>query len=213
VRGRGLFLDLDGTLADTLPALRRAYARVVAEVGGAPSQEEFAALDGLPFPVVAARLHAVHAPAIAPSDFVARYREVIAEEHKSAAPSSGALELLAEARALAVPVAVVTSGPELLAREWLRATGLTESIAAVVGWEETPRGKPAPDPYLAALTRTGCSARASLAVEDSQPGARAALAAGLETWVLTESRRRAAFPPECRFVERLDELCARLRRD
>ena len=46
--------------------------------------------------------------------------------------------------------------------------------------EAYQRSKPRPDPYLAALARYGIGPSKALAVEDSQRGLRAAVAAGLD---------------------------------
>jgi beta-phosphoglucomutase-like phosphatase (HAD superfamily) len=45
--------------------------------------------------------------------------------------------------------------------------------------EEVPRGKPAPDVYLATASRLGLSPEVCAAVEDSSNGLRSAAAAGL----------------------------------
>lgn len=45
---RGLFLDLDGTLADSMPVMRETYFRFLARRGAQGSQEEFDSLAGRP---------------------------------------------------------------------------------------------------------------------------------------------------------------------
>ena len=50
-----------------------------------------------------------------------------------------------------------------------------------------PRSKPAPDPYLAALERFGIEARHAVAVEDSERGLRAAVAAGVDCIVVANA--------------------------
>lgn len=208
---RGLCLDLDGTLADSLPALRRAYAQIVRAHGGEPCDEEFAALDGLPFGEIAERIRRRLAPEHASDDFAARYRDAIGSEHEAAAPTPGARALVDTAALRGISIALVTSGPEALARRWLRAHGFEREIAVVVGWEATARGKPAPDPYLHALARIARGAGESLAVEDSLAGAEAALGAKLRTCVVAPASRRARFPAACEFVSDLGELVPRLR--
>jgi HAD superfamily hydrolase (TIGR01509 family) len=208
---RGLCIDLDGTLADSLPALRRAYARLARECGGEPSEQEFAALDGLAFREVAERLRRRLAPECASEEFATRYRGHVEAEHAASPLAPGARELLAAAQTSGVPVAVVTSGPEPLAERWLATHGLRREIAALVGCEATPRGKPAADPYLLALSRIGRSAEESLAVEDSPAGAEAALGAKIPTCVVAPASRRAHFPAACEFVSELSELMPRLR--
>jgi HAD superfamily hydrolase (TIGR01509 family) len=213
VRARALCLDLDGTLADSLPALRRAYAHMVGSCGGTPSAEEFAALDGLPFHEVAERVRVAHASREASEPFARRYREAVDAEHAASPPRAGARELLAEAAERALGVAVVTSGPAALAERWLAAHALAHRVRHVIGCEAAARGKPAPDPYLAALARLACAAHEARAVEDSATGAASALAAGIPTFALARGEERASFPRGCEFVGALDEICARLSDD
>ncbi len=49
----------------------------------------------------------------------------------------------------------------------------------VVGGDEVARGKPEPDIYVEAARRLGVVAAECVALEDSEPGVRAALAAGM----------------------------------
>ena len=65
------------------------------------------------------------------------------------------------------------------ARAKLAHTALLPRFHEVVGGDEVARGKPAPDIYVEAARRLGASAATCLALEDSEPGVRAALAAGM----------------------------------
>jgi HAD superfamily hydrolase (TIGR01509 family) len=67
-----------------------------------------------------------------------------------------------------------------------RRSGLLEYMDFAVTLEEYARSKPAPDPYLAGIERTGCPAEACLAVEDSVRGLQAAQAAGLRCAVIPQ---------------------------
>jgi HAD superfamily hydrolase (TIGR01509 family) len=49
---------------------------------------------------------------------------------------------------------------------------------------DAPRGKPHPDPYLAALARAGVTADEAVAIEDNERGLQAALAAGLRCLIV-----------------------------
>jgi beta-phosphoglucomutase-like phosphatase (HAD superfamily) len=55
-----------------------------------------------------------------------------------------------------------------------------------------PRGKPAPDIYVAVTRRLGCPPASCAAVEDSTNGIRSAVAAGLRTVAVPHPR----YPPE-----------------
>jgi beta-phosphoglucomutase-like phosphatase (HAD superfamily) len=61
--------------------------------------------------------------------------------------------------------------------------------------EDLSRAKPDPLPYLEALRRLGVSADRAIAFEDSQPGAAAALAAGVFTVEVTGPSRQAGLHP------------------
>jgi HAD superfamily hydrolase (TIGR01509 family) len=77
------------------------------------------------------------------------------------------------------PVALASSSSRLLIDQVLATAGLTEVFRVTLSTEEVPRGKPAPDVYLAAVERLGLTPRVCAAVEDSSNGLRSAAAAGL----------------------------------
>lgn len=181
---RGLFLDLDGTLADSLPALRRAYDHFLGHYGRQGNETEFETLNGPPLAEVVALLGRDHGLPGKPEEWLALYRTLTDRMHEEAAPILGAREIVEQAKARGWTVAVVTSAANAAASTWLKRVRLDGFIANIVGGDEVRRGKPDPEPYRLALERTCCVADASLAVEDSVQGARAALAAGLPTWVL-----------------------------
>ena len=77
------------------------------------------------------------------------------------------------------PVALASSSARILIDQVLRTAGLTDVFRVTLSTEEVPRGKPAPDVYLAAASRLGLSPEVCAAVEDSSNGLRSAAAAGL----------------------------------
>ncbi|GGV85397.1 hydrolase [Streptomyces gelaticus] len=92
-------------------------------------------------------------------------------------PLPGAVELLSALRTGGVATALVSASPrpvvdtvlDVLGRHWF-----STSVAA----GETPRTKPFPDPYRAALAALGTDPTACVAVEDSPTGVESAEAAG-----------------------------------
>jgi beta-phosphoglucomutase-like phosphatase (HAD superfamily) len=62
----------------------------------------------------------------------------------------------------------------------------------VMSTEQVPRGKPAPDIYLAVTGALGCPPPACAAVEDSSNGLRSASAAGLRVIAVPQPR----YPPD-----------------
>jgi HAD superfamily hydrolase (TIGR01509 family) len=74
---------------------------------------------------------------------------------------------------------LASSSARLLIDQVLSSAGLTDAFAVTLSTEEVPRGKPAPDVYLAAAEKLGLSPAACVAVEDSSNGLRSAGAAGM----------------------------------
>jgi HAD superfamily hydrolase (TIGR01509 family) len=77
------------------------------------------------------------------------------------------------------PVALASSSARILIDQVLKTAGLSDVFQVTLSTEEVPRGKPAPDVYLATASRLGLSPEVCAAVEDSSNGLRSAAAAGL----------------------------------
>ncbi|HWX30693.1 MAG TPA: HAD family phosphatase [Steroidobacteraceae bacterium] len=184
----GLFVDLDGTLADSLPALRATYFEFLARFGIRATAAEFDSLNGPTLGKIVGQLKATHSLPGNESELFALYEDMLAREYDRVAAHAGAKSLLCIARERGWRVGVVTSAREALAKQWLTNAGLRSFVEDVVGFERAGRGKPHPDPYVTALECLGCAAAASFAVEDSRQGALAAVAAGLRTLVVRADR-------------------------
>ncbi|GEC17410.1 HAD family hydrolase [Nitrobacter winogradskyi] len=207
---RGLFLDLDGTLADSVTALRNVYHSFLVSFGASGDEAEFQRLNGPPLGEIVERLRMTHKLPGTPADLLQKYSAMVSQAHQSARPASGAFELLAHARESGLKIAVVTSSPRLFAQRWLAFAGLADKIDDVVGGDEVTAGKPAAEPYIRALKRLNCSAAPSHAVEDSRIGAMSAVAAGLRTWALTSPKDRSGWPDQVVFIESLNDLLGRI---
>lgn len=91
----------------------------------------------------------------------------------------GARDLLDALEAARIPRALATSTRRPTAMLKLSRSGLLEAFACLVCGGETERGKPHPEPYLAAVAVLGAAPARCWALEDSENGVRAAHAAGL----------------------------------
>ena len=91
----------------------------------------------------------------------------------------GVLELLAELERRNIPRAVVTSTRRERALQKLERCGLLPHFDTVVTGSDVANPKPAPDIYLLAAERLCVSPARCVVLEDSVPGVRAALAAGM----------------------------------
>jgi HAD superfamily hydrolase (TIGR01509 family) len=77
------------------------------------------------------------------------------------------------------PLGLASSSPTRLIEAALAATGLAGAFRSTLSTEQTERGKPAPDVYLAVAGRLGVAPGACVAIEDSSNGVRSAAAAGM----------------------------------
>lgn len=100
-------------------------------------------------------------------------------EAEGIALKAGLIELLDWLAAESIPHAVATSTRRERAHKQLDTLGLLPRFTALVGGDEVANGKPAPDIFLEAAARLAMAVEDCIVLEDSEPGVRAALAAGI----------------------------------
>jgi beta-phosphoglucomutase-like phosphatase (HAD superfamily) len=110
----------------------------------------------------------------------ARYAALVGEG--AAQPRPGIRRLISEARQRGVKLAIATtSAPgsvEALLRSMLGEKGPSWFVVIAAG-DSVAHKKPAPDIYRLALEKLRCRPQSSIAIEDSENGVKAAVAAGL----------------------------------
>jgi len=181
---RGLFLDLDGTLADSLGVMKAVFVAFHARYGLTCTDADFEKANGPPLSEIVSGLRSRYDLPGTAAELLADYWRLLEDEFLGVAAVEGAEELLRVASERGWIPAVVTSSSEKIAREWLRRRGLDRFVSDVIGSESVREGKPSPAPYRVALERTGADAEASIAVEDSRSGVSSARGAGLFTFFL-----------------------------
>jgi HAD superfamily hydrolase (TIGR01509 family) len=170
--------DMDGTLVDTEPFWIRAETEMVAARGRTWSRADAHALVGLDLLDSAAYLQRVGGIDLDAVTIVETLTDRVIEQIAGDPPwQPGARELLAALGAEGVPCVLVTMSWRRLADAVVDLLPPGTFAATVVG-DEVPRGKPHPDPYLAAARLVGADPAACVAIEDSPTGAAAARAAG-----------------------------------
>jgi HAD superfamily hydrolase (TIGR01509 family) len=183
-RPRAIVFDMDGTLLDTETLALRAWEEAAAAVGATFEPDLARTLIGRNFADTTSHLRAHFDDSDYPLDEVlggwhASFDALV--EREGVVVKDGASELLDWIRAAGIPCAVATSTRRERARDKLRDAGLLAHFVTVVGGDDVKRGKPAPDIYLAAAAALGVPAAQCLAIEDSEPGFRAAHASGMAT--------------------------------
>jgi len=104
---------------------------------------------------------------------------VFVELEKGIEPMPGALDLVADLRDRATPIAIASNSPARFIARALELVGLHDAFAVQMSGHEVPAPKPAPDVYLAACEGLGVAPGAEVIVlEDSPTGVAAGVAAG-----------------------------------
>ena len=184
----GLLCDLDGTLLDTLGLDLRVCNTILSNRFGSPitlSHElirQHFALDPRAF-WVELLSHVERNHGVSPDDgsalaaILAEYERCRTEA--SFASCEGVDQLLADAKKLGLPIAIVSNNPVADIERILEQSGISHAFDVIVG-NDGPgmRRKPEPDTYLFAASELGIDVRKSVVLEDSVIGVAAGRAAG-----------------------------------
>jgi len=173
--------DMDGTLVDTEPYWIECEHELVAEFGGTWTDADAHSLIGFDLLDAAHELRSRGGVSLEPVAIVERLLDgVIARVEQRLPWRPGAAELLAECVAAGVPCALVTMSWRRFAAAVIAAAPPGSFTVSITG-DEVRRGKPDPEPYLAAAAALGVEPSACVAIEDSPTGVASALAAGCAT--------------------------------
>ncbi|WP_233209368.1 HAD family phosphatase [Mycobacterium sp. ENV421] len=105
-----------------------------------------------------------------------RYRDLVAGDNPIRPETVRLVQLLAEHE---VPMAIVTGAQRDDVRAVLESSPVGELIRVVVAEEDVTSGKPDPEGFLSGAAQLGCAPTQIVVFEDSVPGVRGALAAGM----------------------------------
>ena len=179
---QAVLFDLDGTLIDTEPTAATAIRRSFEDRGIhlEPSDDHF--VTGRTwesaFDYLLSKYKLPVSRQIAEKEVLRAYREALENELVVVSGGVEAVIRLAET----LPLALV-SGSHRSEILWaLRKLGILDHFQAILGAEDYPRSKPAPDGYLAAICQLGVQSNCCLIFEDSQPGITSGRSAG--AWVI-----------------------------
>lgn len=179
---KGVFFDLDGTLADTVELILLSYRHTMrAHLGEAPPDERWIATMGTPLREQLRDFASSDGEAAAMLETYTSFQRRVHDEMVK--PFPGAAEVLSELSERGSRVAVVTSKRGEVARRTLEVCGLWSAVELVVSADHVARGKPDPEAVLralAALELEACPGKV-LFVGDSPYDLRAGRSAGTRT--------------------------------
>ena len=178
---RAIVFDFDGLIVDTEQPIYDSYLAVFQSLGVPLTLDTWAGIIG----------GAGHRDAL--FDYLEAQlgrgvdRDTVREQARAqsrrvtdAAPARpGASELIAEAKAAGLALAVASSSSRAWVSGHLDRLGLLPAFDALCSRDDVAQVKPHPDLYLLALRYLGVEAREAFAIEDSPNGVTAAKSAGL----------------------------------
>lgn len=177
-----VFVDLDGTLVDSLELILRAFEHTTSlHLGQSPSRADIRRTIGLPLASVLDRFAGG-----AGASLVETYREYVREHHdRLVRPCPGMLDLLALLRRRGYRLGIVTAKSRVQAELAFRLCALEPLVDVTVAFEDTTEHKPHPAPLLEAARRIGVAPTRSLYLGDAIGDVVAARAAGMVAVAVT----------------------------
>ena len=174
--------DMDGLLVDTEAVVRAAMIACARGQGADLPDRVIHRMIGLPRGASDAVAREHFGPAFDYAAFDAAVEARVLDACDAGiALKAGVVELLDHLEARGLPAAIATSSSHTAVKRTLGPSGVLGRFRAVVAAGDYERGKPAPDPFLAAARRLAADPARCLALEDSHNGVRAAHAAGMMT--------------------------------
>ena len=185
---RAAIFDMDGLLLDSERPIRAAWLQALQEFGVSLDDARYLQLVGRNQTDSRQLLQQWMGPACSYDAARARAAALLEEALgvDGYAVKAGVTALLQGLRERSVPCAVASSSPRGEVEMRLRQAGLAGFFDGFNGGDEVTRGKPHPDLFLLAAQRLGQAATDCLVFEDSEHGARGAIAAGMSVVIVPD---------------------------
>lgn len=197
----GFIFDIDGLMVDTEPLSRRAWDQVLGQHGQVMDDETYKALIGYRIDETADYLIKQFGLMDDAGSLIQQKRAAYEPLLAQGVPvMPGLFELVDAIDARGIPWGVATSSPYAHAQNILIGLGLWERCQMVTGGDEVAKAKPDPGIYLLASERLGFSPARCFALEDSVPGCRSALTAGLLTAAVPNGDTDIAQLPAVKYI-------------
>jgi beta-phosphoglucomutase len=205
-----IVFDFDGVLADSEPLHLRAYQEVLSPLGITLSREEYySRYLGYDDEGVFTHLAEAHGFTLD----AARLESLIAQKGRSfdAIIASGDVlypgaAACAARMAGAFPLGIASGALRHEIEAILRGGGMSQYFRFIVASGDTAESKPAPDPYIRAVTLHGAEPSQCVAIEDSRWGIESAQAAGLRCVAITHTYPRKELSKADGIIDSLDEF-------
>jgi len=176
---KAILFDFDGVLAETFPWHIQAWRHVLLHDNLTPDEMTVKLHEGSPAWQIAVALYrhaGVELDAHKAKELAIKKNHVF-QKIQQARVYPEIIEILDKAHSVNMSAGIVT-GTTLANITTVLPLGLPEKFAIIIKDGDTERGKPFPDPYLAAIEQLRISPAECIVVENAPLGIRAAQAAG-----------------------------------
>ncbi len=176
---RAVILDFDGLMVDSESLAQQAWQRCLEPYGCTLENAQYRALIGIGHDESARIVIERYGLDLTPEELDRGFRRYFRALVETARPFPGLTELLEELRRRGLKLGIASNSSGEHVASSVRRLGLAARIACIVGADQVPHPKPAPDIYLSAARGLGVPPTSCLAAEDSPSGVAAAHAAGM----------------------------------
>lgn len=190
---------MDGLLIDSERIIMQACIQAAKEIGIHYTKTEFVDLIGRSS-ADSSRIMAEQLGGLENLNRVGQRVDVILAQHHHVFPlKPGVKSLLEQYRLHNIACSVASSSSHQHIQHRLSHVNVIDYFIHTTSGQEVNKGKPNPDIYLLAIQKLGLAAEDCIAFEDSEQGARAAIAAGLKVIVVPDLKQPSEFVMENSF--------------
>ena len=193
---KAAIFDMDGLLIDSERIIMQACIIAAKQVGITYTQAEYVELIGRAGPD-STRIMVEQLGGMNNFNLVMQGLDaLLAEDNHTFPLKNGVLPLLKHYQSNNVICSVASSSPIHHISHRLSQVGVFDYFSHITSGQEVARGKPNPDIYILAIEKLGISPEECIAFEDSENGARAAIAAGLKVVVVPDLKQPSDYVRE-----------------
>lgn len=193
MRIKGIFVDLDGTLVDSLKVYNKVVKESFERFGYNLPEENFDSRGASP-DEIAKEIMRKYNMNIDYSEFVKARNEIFLNHLNEIKLFDGAKELLILSKEKNLKIGIVTSNIRFFVENILKNIGIYEFFDVIITSEDVKNPKPDPEGYLLGINKMKIQPLEAIAIEDSLYGVLAAKMAGINVIaVLTGVNKRNEF--------------------
>lgn len=186
-----IFFDLDGTLADSIPAMYQVYFNFLNKFDIKGTKEEFEELNGPSLPEIISVLKTRYSLPNGENTLVEHYKKNILDAYKNhVKPLGDSNHILQELEGKGYKLLLVTSANQEVAIEFIKRQKWNHYFQHCVFGGEIKRAKPDPEIYRLALKKANISSSSAVVIEDSCNGIKSAKSASVFTVGLANNQSK-----------------------